>query len=53
MNKSEHCLDDRFIAKELSKAELETMAIFGPAYFEHMSTAIAADVSFTCSQNNI
>lgn len=36
--------DDRFIAKELSRAELETMATFGPAYFDYMSSAIAADV---------
>lgn len=38
-------LDDRFIAKELSRAELETMAAFGPAYFDYMSSAVTADVS--------
>ena len=38
-------LDERFIAKELSRAELETMATFGPAYFDYMSSATTADVS--------
>ncbi|OAX36749.1 hypothetical protein K503DRAFT_867357 [Rhizopogon vinicolor AM-OR11-026] len=33
--------DDRFIAKELSRAELQTMETFGPAYFEYMASAIA------------
>lgn len=36
--------DDRFIAKELSRAELETMTTFGPAYFDYMSSAVTADV---------
>lgn len=36
-------LDDRFIAKELSRPELEAMAIFGPAYFDYMSSAVTAD----------
>ncbi|KAH8119967.1 hypothetical protein DFH11DRAFT_1557576 [Phellopilus nigrolimitatus] len=36
-------LDDRFIAKELSRPELETMATFGPAYFDYMSSAVTAD----------
>ncbi|KAI5124133.1 hypothetical protein M0805_000944 [Coniferiporia weirii] len=35
--------DDRFIAKELSRPELETMATFGPAYFDYMSSAVTAD----------
>jgi hypothetical protein len=39
--------DDRFIAKELSKAELQTMETFGPAYFEYMASAIAGNVSST------
>ncbi|KAL5535730.1 MDM12_1 [Sanghuangporus sanghuang] len=34
--------DDRFIAKELSRSELETMATFGPAYFDYMSSAVTA-----------
>ncbi|EJD03732.1 uncharacterized protein FOMMEDRAFT_105874 [Fomitiporia mediterranea MF3/22] len=34
--------DDRFIAKELSRPELETMATFGPAYFDYMSSAVTA-----------
>ena len=38
-------LDGRFIAKELSRAELETMGAFGPAYFDYMSSAVTADVS--------
>lgn len=37
--------DDRFIAKELSKAELQTMETFGPAYFEYMASAISGNVS--------
>ena len=37
--------DDRFIAKELSKAELQTMETFGPAYFEYMASAIASNVN--------
>lgn len=37
--------DDRFIAKELSRAELQTMETFAPAYFEYMSSAVAANVS--------
>ncbi|KZV78621.1 hypothetical protein EXIGLDRAFT_633621, partial [Exidia glandulosa HHB12029] len=34
--------DDRFIAKELSKSEMEAVATFAPAYFDYMSAAIAA-----------
>ncbi|KAF8584674.1 hypothetical protein K439DRAFT_1566358 [Ramaria rubella] len=34
--------DDRFIAKELSKAELTAMATFAPAYFEYMASTISA-----------
>ena len=37
--------DDRFIAKELSKPELQTMETFAPAYFDYMSSAIHANVS--------
>ncbi|KAF8807958.1 hypothetical protein BYT27DRAFT_7190050 [Phlegmacium glaucopus] len=35
--------DDRFIAKELSKTELQTMETFAPAYFDYMSLAIHAN----------
>lgn len=37
--------DDRFIAKELSKAELQSLATFAPAYFEYMSSTVTAQVS--------
>ena len=37
-------LDDRFIAKELSRAELETMESFAPAYFDYISSAVEANV---------
>lgn len=37
--------DDRFIAKELSKIEIEALATFAPAYFDYISSAIAAGVS--------
>lgn len=37
--------DDRFIAKELTKPELQTMETFAPAYFDYMSSAIADNVS--------
>lgn len=37
--------DDRFIAKELSRPELQTMETFAPAYFDYMSSAISANVS--------
>jgi 1-phosphatidylinositol-3-phosphate 5-kinase len=36
--------DGRFIAKELSKAELQTMETFAPAYFDYMSSAISGNV---------
>ncbi|EFI28703.1 1-phosphatidylinositol-3-phosphate 5-kinase [Coprinopsis cinerea okayama7 len=35
--------DDRFIAKELSRAELQTMETFAPAYFDYMSSAVSAN----------
>jgi len=35
--------DDRFIAKELSKPELQTMETFAPAYFDYMSSASHAN----------
>ena len=41
-------VDDRFVAKELSKAELQTMESFAPAYFDYMSSAVAANVSIFC-----
>lgn len=40
-----HNLDDRFIAKELSRPELQTMETFAPAYFDYMLSAVCADVS--------
>ena len=33
--------DDRFIAKELSRAELQAMETFAPAYFDYMSSAVS------------
>lgn len=39
-------VDDRFIAKELSKSELDSMLNFAPAYFDYMSNAIASKVSY-------
>ncbi|KAJ7103100.1 hypothetical protein B0H15DRAFT_810942 [Mycena belliarum] len=35
--------DDRFIAKELSRPELQAMETFAPAYFDYMSSAVSAD----------
>ncbi|KAJ7597343.1 hypothetical protein C8J56DRAFT_316262 [Mycena floridula] len=35
--------DDRFIAKELSRPELQTMETFAPAYFDYMSSAVSAN----------
>lgn len=43
------CQDDRFIAKELSRPELQTMETFAPAYFDYMSSAVSADVSYHLS----
>jgi len=40
------CLDDRFIAKELSKPELQAMETFAPAYFDYMSSSVHSNVSF-------
>ena len=39
-----NCADDRFIAKEISRAELETMETFAPAYFDYMSSCFTAGV---------
>jgi len=39
------CLDDRFIAKELSKPELQAMETFAPAYFDYMSSSVHSNVS--------
>ena len=36
--------DDRFVAKEISRAELETMESFAPAYFDYISSAVSANV---------
>ncbi len=38
-------VDDRFIAKELSRAELQAMETFAPSYFDYMSSAVVANVS--------
>ncbi|KAH7886184.1 hypothetical protein F5I97DRAFT_2026417 [Phlebopus sp. FC_14] len=35
--------DDRFIAKELSRAELQTMETFAPAYFDYMASAVTGN----------
>ncbi|TFY83433.1 hypothetical protein EWM64_g586 [Hericium alpestre] len=35
--------DDRFIAKEMSRAEVQTMETFAPAYFDYMSSAVSAN----------
>lgn len=35
--------DDRFVAKELSRAELAAMETFAPAYFDYMASAFSAD----------
>jgi 1-phosphatidylinositol-3-phosphate 5-kinase len=40
-----HLTDDRFIAKEISRAELQTMETFAPSYFDYMSSALTANVS--------
>ena len=36
-------IDDRFITKELSRAELQAMEAFGPSYFDYMSAAVGAN----------
>lgn len=41
-------LDDRFIAKELSKNELQTMETFAPAYFDYISSVATSGVSVHC-----
>jgi 1-phosphatidylinositol-3-phosphate 5-kinase len=41
----ENCpLDDRFIAKEMSRTEFQTMESFAPAYFAYMSSVVSANV---------
>lgn len=37
-------IDDRFIAKGMSRTEVQTMETFAPAYFDYMSSAVSADV---------
>ena len=37
-------LDERFIAKELSKSELDSMTKFAPPYFDYMLSAMSANV---------
>jgi hypothetical protein len=39
--------DDRFIAKELTRHELQTMETFAPAYFDYMSSAVSSNVSLS------
>jgi len=39
--------DDRFIAKEMSKAEFSAMASFAPAYFDYMASTVSAGVGLT------
>uniref|UniRef100_A0A0W0FRZ1 1-phosphatidylinositol-3-phosphate 5-kinase n=1 Tax=Moniliophthora roreri TaxID=221103 RepID=A0A0W0FRZ1_MONRR len=34
---------DRFIAKELSRPELQTMETFAPAYFDYMSSSVSSN----------
>jgi len=36
-------LDDRFIAKEMSRTEFQTMESFAPTYFAYMSSAVSAN----------
>ncbi|KAH9982757.1 hypothetical protein BGW80DRAFT_1264842 [Lactifluus volemus] len=36
-------LDDRFIAKEMSRTEFQTMETFAPSYFAYMSSAVSAN----------
>ncbi|KAI0308083.1 hypothetical protein B0F90DRAFT_1621379 [Multifurca ochricompacta] len=36
-------LDDRFIAKEMSRTEFQTMESFAPSYFAYMSSAVSAN----------
>lgn len=43
-------IDDRFIAKELSRAELQAMETFAPSYFDYMSSAVVANVCLIDSQ---
>jgi 1-phosphatidylinositol-3-phosphate 5-kinase len=37
--------DDRFIAKEMSRTEFQTMETFAPTYFAYMCSAVSANVS--------
>jgi len=46
VNSPFRCTDDRFIAKELTKPELQTMETFAPAYFDYMSSAITDNVRY-------
>ncbi|KAK7058615.1 Mitochondrial distribution and morphology protein 12 [Paramarasmius palmivorus] len=36
-------INDRFIAKELSRPELQTMETFAPAYFDYMSSSVSSN----------
>jgi 1-phosphatidylinositol-3-phosphate 5-kinase len=46
-------IDDRFLAKELSKAELNAMETFAPAYFDYLATAVATGVRCSRKTSNI
>jgi 1-phosphatidylinositol-3-phosphate 5-kinase len=39
-------LDGRFIAKEISRTELQTMETFAPAYFDYMLSSFTSGVGF-------
>jgi hypothetical protein len=43
--------DDRFIAKELTRHELQTMETFAPAYFDYMSSAVSSNVSLPLQES--
>lgn len=39
------CVDDRFIAKEISRLEMDALTKFAPAYFEYTRKAFQGHVS--------
>lgn len=44
-----HVTDDRFIAKEVSRMEMDALTKFAPSYFEYMRQGISSQVS--CSRH--
>jgi 1-phosphatidylinositol-3-phosphate 5-kinase len=40
--------DDRFIAKEISRLEMDALTKFAPAYFEYTKNAIQGQASSPC-----